>query len=125
MKKTDIGLIVIVILLALSVFTINIKWLVVHGTSYEVEARVDGEIYGVYSLDKNQTILIQTDAGTNKILIQDGYVNMVDADCRDLICVNTKAISKPSQSIVCLPHRVSVEIHGVSPEESDVDVISQ
>ena len=47
---------------------------------------------------------------------------MKEADCPDQICVRHKAISKSGESIVCLPHKVVVEIS--SEEEQDVDIVA-
>jgi hypothetical protein len=62
------------------------------------------------SLTNNQTKRIETDNGYNLIVIQNGKCTVKEADCRDEICVNHTAISKVGQSIVCLPHKLIVEI---------------
>ena len=50
---------------------------------------------------------------------------MTEADCPDKICVNTGKISKIGETIVCLPHRVVVEIQGeVSQSDSDDSIDS-
>ena len=36
---------------------------------------------------------------------------MIDADCNDLVCVRSfGAISKPGETILCLPHKLIVEV---------------
>ena len=52
--------------------------------------------------------------GTNHIVIQDNAVYMSDADCPDKLCVHTGTIHKTGETIVCLPHRVVVEITGTT-----------
>ena len=52
--------------------------------------------------------------GTNRIVIQDNAVYMSDADCPDKLCVHTGTIHKTGETIVCLPHRVVVEITGTT-----------
>lgn len=42
--------------------------------------------------------------------IKDGYADCTEADCRDGLCVNQKKISKVNETIVCLPHKVIIEI---------------
>ena len=125
MKKTDIGLIVAVVIFAAAVLFINTQLLVKEGSGNVVEVRVDGVIYGTYPLYEDQRIHIDLTEGYNEVLIQDGQAVMIEADCNDLICLKTKAIDRPGQSIICLPHRVSVEILGSMQEESDIDEISQ
>ncbi|MGO0916151.1 NusG domain II-containing protein, partial [Clostridioides difficile] len=41
--------------------------------------------------------------------IHDKGVEIVDASCPDKVCVHTGFINKPSQSIVCIPNRVSIK----------------
>ena len=44
---------------------------------------------------------------------------MIEADCPDRLCVKQKAICKNGETIVCLPHKVVVEIR--SQEENLLD----
>lgn len=48
----------------------------------------------------------------NLISVTDGTVIMEAADCRDQICVHHKPILSGGESIICLPHRLVVEIVG-------------
>ena len=43
---------------------------------------------------------------------------MEDADCPDKVCVKTGKIKSPGQTVVCLPHRVVIEITG---DNADID----
>lgn len=56
----------------------------------------------------------------NLLSVTDGAVTMEAADCRDQICVRHKAISGKRENIICLPHKLVVEITGGEdvPEES-------
>lgn len=88
-----------------------------------VEITVDGELYGTYSLKKNQTVDITTgEKTTNRMQINDGKADMIWADCPDKLCVHQKAISKERETIVCLPNKVVVEVIG--GEENDLDSIT-
>ena len=44
---------------------------------------------------------------------------MIEADCPDLICVHHKPISRQGESIVCLPHKVIVEVTGEESAQED------
>lgn len=78
-----------------------------------VRVTVDGSVYGTYSLDRDQTITITQDDGKENVLvIEDENVYMKEANCRNQICVRTGKISRPGQSITCLPNRVSAVIEG-------------
>ncbi|MCI8293630.1 MAG: NusG domain II-containing protein [Hespellia sp.] len=84
-----------------------------------VTVTVNGEEFGTYSLEKEQTIDIH---GTNQLVIQDGCADMVSANCPDQICVHQHAISRRGESIVCLPNKVVVTVD--SGEEADLDGVS-
>ncbi len=77
---------------------------------------VDGEVFGVYSLHKDQEIQIND---TNILVIKNGIADMIEADCPDQICVNQKEISKTRETIVCLPNKVIVEVKGADSGELD------
>ena len=52
--------------------------------------------------------------GYNIVNIENGVVDVREADCDNQICVNSSTITKPGQTITCIPHRVVVEIVGGS-----------
>ena len=81
-----------------------------------IQVSVDGQVFGVYSLHKDQEIKIND---TNYLIIKDGVADMIEADCPDQICVNQKAISKTGETIVCLPNKVIVDVKGVESGELD------
>ena len=106
-KKADIVLFLILAALGIAVTVMSLNGA---EDGSVVQVSVDGKTYGVYSLNKNQTIEIKQDKSINKITIKDGHVQMSDSTCRNQVCVDTGEISKTSQSIVCLPNKVMVEI---------------
>ena len=78
-----------------------------------VEIRVDGNIIGTYSLDENAEIEIRTgqdDEQLNLLIIEDGKAYVKTATCKDGICANHSPIHRVGQSIVCLPHKVTVTV---------------
>ena len=76
-----------------------------------VVIKVDGNVVKQLAL-KNDTEFDVSgyQGGTNHIVIQDNAVYMSDADCPDKLCVHTGTIHKTGETIVCLPHRVVVEL---------------
>jgi hypothetical protein len=46
----------------------------------------------------------------NVMLIEDNCVNIIDADCPDKVCVNHSSIESVGETIICLPHKLVVEI---------------
>ena len=93
-------------------------------TELAVKIEVDGEEYMTVSLDEDQVITVTTDYGTNVITIGSGAVCVSEADCGNQVCVNTGAVSTVGRMIVCLPHRLSVEIVTIDGTEPEYDAIS-
>lgn len=122
MKKKDGIIVVVVLVLAL----ISAIWF--YGGSKESGSRVritiDGKKYGEYSLFQEQEIEISNEQGYNRCLIRDGKVVMIDADCPDGYCVEHKPISYTKETIVCLPHKLVVEITG-AVQADGIDSITQ
>lgn len=54
------------------------------------------------------------------VVIKNGEVWATDADCPDKTCERTGKISRPGQSIVCLPNGVVVSIVGKSDLQGEV-----
>lgn len=71
----------------------------------------DGE-QNVYELplSQNTTKSVTTDLGTNLIEIKDGRVHVEEADCPNQDCVHQGWIDAAGEQIVCLPHRLTVDI---------------
>lgn len=55
---------------------------------------------------------VPRDGSYNLISVTEGVVAMESADCRDQICVRHKPISAVGESVICLPHRLVIEISG-------------
>ncbi|MCI6020348.1 MAG: NusG domain II-containing protein [Clostridia bacterium] len=120
-KKTvhDIILVAAVLLVAGSIYMYTVlPGRSTASSSVKVVVRVDGEVYGEYPLNSNKVIDLSTERGSNKIIINDSNVWMEDADCPDKVCVKTGKIKSPGQTVVCLPHRVVIEIKG---DNADID----
>jgi hypothetical protein len=84
---------------------------------------VDGVEETRLSLLQDTQYRVETEHGYNIIVIKDGKSEIIDADCRDKICVNHKAISLKNESITCLPHKVVLEIEGGN--DNTVDAVVQ
>ena len=86
----------------------------------EITVTKDGERIGTYSLlEDNCLTFSDEDGGMNILMIQDGKAYMSGADCPDKLCVKQKAISKKGESIVCLPHKLVVQVTDGSAAEVD------
>lgn len=88
------------------------------GSQKSVLITVDGEEYkSVMLSNEHLSFTIYTDEGINEVVIEDGQVDVIHADCPTQICVNTKAASKINDMIVCLPHKVVIEVVEIEDKE--------
>ena len=113
--KNDIILAVIVIvvaatgLLLLNIFKTEGSFAVI---------KIDGKETERYPLSVNTEVVIETgDDGRNTLVIEDNKAFMKDANCPDKICEGHSKISYKGETIVCLPHKVVIEI--VADEATD------
>lgn len=65
---------------------------------------------------------VETKYGNNLLRVENEKIAIIEADCPDKICVEPGFISKPGQSLVCLPHKLYVAIEGVSQDENEIDI---
>lgn len=122
MKKKDIILIAAVLVIALVSFA-AIKMTQKDGK--QVVVTVDGKEVYKTSINKDQTYKIPEENGINIMQIKDGKVTMKKADCKDQICADHKPIEKSGETIVCLPHKVVIEIKSENGKEQELDGVTQ
>lgn len=120
MKKNDIKLIGIILILAVVCF---VALQLTNKVGASVIVTIDGKKYGTYSLEKDQTIDIKSDYGTNELVIKDKKAKVEEASCPDKLCVHQHAINKTGQTIVCLPNKVVVTVE--NGDKNEVDGITQ
>lgn len=120
--KADIFVIGIILIAALLFFVIP-GVMNRPGENGEVEFWQDGELLYSYSLSEDRIVSVQTsDGGYNLVLINGGSARVTDADCPDKLCIRQRSISKNGESIICLPHKLVVQI--TSGKESDLDAVA-
>lgn len=119
--RNDCILILIIILLA------GGFWLIQYLNAVQKEAVLqiyqNGELIGEYELSQPQTIPVTgIDDSYNLVLIEDGMVRVTDADCPDQLCMKQRSVSRNGESIICLPHKLVLQIH--AKEESTLDAVT-
>ena len=108
--KNEIILAVVIVLIAaagLLLFVFNRE----QGST--VSVKVDGTQIASYPLSENREVPIKTgdnDEHINVLVIKDGKASIGEADCPDKICVETRAVSYVGETVVCLPHKLVIEI---------------
>ena len=63
-------------------------------------------------VDQPYTLTFEDESGSNTISVEKGRIRVSAADCPDRVCVNQGWISDGTVPIVCLPHRLMIEIKG-------------
>lgn len=123
MKKNDIILIAVILVISFGV-ALGLGFSRKAASTKEDESyavvMVDGKEYGRYPLSEDCQERIDVGNGEyNVLVIEDGYVQISEASCRDQICVNHFHIHYSGDAIVCLPNKLVVTIEG--GEDDDVD----
>ena len=124
-KKWDI--IVIILLIVLS-FIPELIFVVLnrnHSNVTYAEITLEGKFYKKIPLSTHSgqdEIEIKTKNGYNLIKILNQSIGIIDADCKDKICVKAGFISKPGQNTICLPHKLMIEVKS-DDSKKDTDII--
>ncbi len=120
MKKGDLLIIVFGLLIALAVY-FGYGNLTKQTDQLSVVIKSEGQVVKTMPCQNgySESYLLNNAYGSNNIAVKNGEVIMTSADCHNQICVRSGPISKVGQSIICLPHRVSVEIVGSELQEVD------
>jgi hypothetical protein len=127
MKRSDFILIAVLAVIALSalgLMRLAQMRAIEQSEALLAEIYVEGALYETVDLAVPDVIEIKTDKGYNFLRIEDGHILIYDADCRDQICVETKAAKAPGDTIVCLPHEVLIQIKGTRTG-GELDAVSQ
>lgn len=106
MKRKDIFLLIGVLAVAAAA---SLLIFASTGRGASVKVTVNGKEYATYPLKKDITVDIKSN-GVNRLVVKDKKAYISYADCREQVCVNHKKISKVGENIICLPHKVIVEI---------------
>ncbi len=111
MKKREIIIIGIILLAAVGAL-VFMRLSSASQNQLYVKITVDGELYDTIPLtdDLDTEFTISTDLGENHVVIKNGTVDVDWADCANQVCVNTKSAEYLHDTIVCLPHKLIVEI---------------
>ena len=91
------------------------------GRAERVQIWVDGALIQELALGQDARVPVETSWGCNVVVIQDGEVWIASSDCPGQECVAQGPIRQAGQALICLPHRLSVQLTG---QESGVDIIA-
>lgn len=103
-KKEIIIIVITIFVLLLSVFVLNFT----KKEGKYVIVKIDGKMVAVYDLNENGTYILNN--GSNILCIFNEKAYLIDANCPDKLCVKQGKIDEISESIICLPNRLSIVI---------------
>ena len=92
------------------------------GQGVWVVVTADGAEIARYQLNEERTVRLGDDTDYNILQIAGGAAAVIEADCGDHTCVRTGAVSREGETIVCLPHRLTVRIEGGGASGFDASV---
>jgi len=59
------------------------------------------------SLTEDRSFTIESEYGTNTILVADGKISVIDASCPDHVCVKRGAVNS-GMPVICMPNRLVI-----------------
>lgn len=103
--KRDLIIILIPAILAACFYFMHWK-----GTGTKVLLYSDNQLIKELTLSQDTTYTVSNEMGSNTVVIENHQVYVRDADCPDKRCEKQGAISKPGETIICLPHKLIIEV---------------
>ena len=107
---------ILILLAAVILLCLGGFWLIKNADTGSVAViRVDGQIRDKIDLSKveeSYEINIDTEYGHNTVLVEPGAISVVDADCPDHVCIRPGKLTGGGLSIICMPHRLVIQIGG-------------
>ena len=127
MKKRDLLIIALLLVCAGALYLVSQVSLGGTAASTIVVTQDGKEVLRRPLAMENTYEIAQGDGSLNVIAVKDGAVFMQEANCRDGLCIRQGKMRNAAKTIVCLPHKVVVQLVGDVPadEGSDLDIIIQ
>lgn len=114
-----------IILIAVLIFLASAVWLYMSAEkengAYAVITSYGEEVYRL-PLDKDTTVVVESDKHINVITVKDGSVYMESASCPDNLCINQGKKTFDGEMIVCLPNELIIIIEG--GKSSNIDDVA-
>lgn len=108
--KNDIIVVSIILVIAVFIF-VFLNFSKEKGNA--VVVTIDDKIYEIYDLNENITVELHTG---NTLVIKDNEAYISKSTCKDKVCINHGRISAVGETIICLPHKLVIEV-----KEADFD----
>ncbi|SCH36504.1 MULTISPECIES: NusG domain II-containing protein [unclassified Romboutsia] len=123
MKRKDIFLVISAVFMIIALFIVNN---IINKAKLDaIEIYVNNEIYKTISINSEEDLDVRVGDNYNHIKVHDGGVEIVEASCKDKVCVHSGFINKPSERIVCMPNKVVIKIKTSRDKNNKEDIISK
>lgn len=105
--------IVLFVLLAALLTALSV-WLLRPSEAAAAEVWLADELIATLPLSEDTELLVEAlEGGYNRIVVSDGCVAVVEADCPDGVCVKRGKV-RGGAPVVCLPHRLVISFTGTA-----------
>lgn len=85
---------------------------------------INGDVYKEIPLSEHtgtdEIPIVTADGGHNLIVVRNQEIGITEADCPDKICIQEGFIARPGESVICLPHKLMIEVKAANHEEPDI-----
>ena len=125
-KKMDLVIIVVLIIFSFIPHCIYSNVVSKNNKNFYATIKINGKVYTTIDLPLafEKRLSISTDHGNNTIVINGNEIKIVDADCKDELCIKQGSISKIGKTLICLPNELIIEIKGDEYDSSDDLILS-
>lgn len=123
LKKGDIIVIILIICSIAGIFFFSNRKIA--SNSKYIRVTVDGKEVQKIHVDgklKGKTIKIDTEHGYNLLELTEQGIKITESDCHDKICIHMGEISEVNDMIVCLPHKLVIEVKSDN-ENNELDAV--
>lgn len=115
----------IIVIIGLIVLSFGLNFAIDMATSgYDGDYLVveqDGKVIKKLPMDEDTEFTVNYGGHYNIVVIKDKKAYIKEADCLDQICVHMHPIEKEGQTIICLPHRLFLEIESHQDDKKTED----
>ena len=125
-KKMDFVIIVVLITFSFIPNLIYSNVVSKNNKNLYATIKVNGKVHTTidFPLAFEKRLSISTDHGNNTIVINSNEVKILDADCKDELCIKQGSISKVGKTLICLLNELIIEIKGDEYDSSDDLILS-